>query len=86
MIERQERNLRRDGALFLFGIVGIIFAEVIASSRPVGSKETAVHGFLFGCSVGILLSGVFRATSKQALYSTLALGIGFAFGAVIDVL
>ncbi|MDL0118822.1 MULTISPECIES: hypothetical protein [Halobacterium] len=85
MIERQERNIRRDGALFLLGFMGIILVEVMAPSGPVGSDETAVHGLLFGCSIGIMLSGIFRATSKQALYSTLALGIGFALGAVIDI-
>jgi hypothetical protein len=84
MIERQERNIRRDGALFLLGFAGIILVEVVASSGPVGSEATAVHGIFFGCSIGILLSGIFRATTEQALYSTLALGVGFALGAVID--
>ncbi|AJF24433.1 hypothetical protein SG26_01205 [Haloarcula sp. CBA1115] len=84
MIERQERNIRRDGALFLLGFAGIILVEVVASSGSVGSEETVVHSLLFGCSTGIMLSGVFRATSKQALYSTLALGVGFALGAGID--
>ncbi|WP_083898794.1 hypothetical protein [Natronococcus jeotgali] len=85
MIERQERNIRRDGALFLFGLTGVIFVELVASPRAAGSGETAVHGFLFGCSVGIMLSGIFRATNKQALYSTLSLAIGFALSAVINV-
>lgn len=85
MIERQERNVLRDGALFLLGFVGIILVEVGASSGPVGSEETAVHVLLFGCSIGIMLSGIFRATRKQAFYSTLALGVGFALGAVIDI-
>jgi galactitol-specific phosphotransferase system IIC component len=31
-----------------------------------------------------MLSGIFRATTKQAIYSSLALGVGFALGAVID--
>lgn len=83
MIARQERNIRRDGALFLLGFAGIILVEGVAPG-PVGSEETVVHGLLFGCSTGILLSGIFRATGKQALYSTLALGVGFALGAVID--
>jgi hypothetical protein len=84
MIERQERNIRRDGALFLLGVAGILLVEVVASSGPVGTEGTAVHGLFFGCSIGIMLSGVFRATTKQALYSTLALGVGFALGAGID--
>ncbi|MFC3959474.1 hypothetical protein [Halovivax cerinus] len=85
MIERQDRNGLRDGALFLLGVVGIVLVEVVASSGPGGSEQTAMHGFLFGCSVGIMCSGIFRATGKQAISSTVALGIGFAFGAVVDV-
>lgn len=85
MIERQKRNIWRDGVLFLVGFTGIIFVELIASSGLVGSEGTAVHGFLFGCSVGILLSGIFRATSTQVLYSTLSLAISFVLGTVIDV-
>ena len=85
MIERQERNVRRDGILFLIGSIGIVLVEFVATAGPVGSVKAAVRGLLFGCSIGILCSGVFRATNKQALYSTLALGIGFAVGAVIDV-
>mgnify|MGYP006300182489 FL=1 len=85
MIERQERNIWRDGALFLLGFAGIVLVEVVVFSGPVGSTGGVLHGFLFGCSVGILLSGIFRATSEQALYSTLALGVGFALGAVIDI-
>ena len=84
MVERQERNIRRDGAVFLLGFAGIIFVEVVASSGPVGSDTTAVHSILFGCSIGIMLSGIFRATTKEAVYSTLALGVGFALGAVIN--
>ena len=84
MIERQERNIRRDGALFLLGFAGILLVEVVALSGPVGNESTAAHGILFGCSIGIMLSGIFRATTKQTLYSTLTLGVVFALGAVID--
>ena len=85
MIEQQERNIKRDGALFLLGLVGIILAEVVIPSEQLKSQWEIVHGFFFDFSTGIMLSGIFRATSEQALYSTLALGIGFALGAVIDV-
>ncbi|WP_122089887.1 hypothetical protein [Halalkalicoccus subterraneus] len=85
MIKRQERNIRRDGALFLLGFAGIILVEIAVSSGPVGSDGRVVQGLLFGCSIGILLSGIFRAPTKQALYSTLSLGVGFALGAVIDI-
>lgn len=85
MIERQERNIQRDGALFLLGLTGIILVEIAVSSGPVGNDGRAVHGLLFGCSIGMLLSGVFRVPTKQALYSTLSLGVGFALGAVINI-
>jgi len=84
VIERQERNRRRDGALFLLGLTGMVLVEAVDPFGPIGSGGRAVHGLLFGCSVGILLSGVFRATPRQTLCSTLALGVGFGFGAVID--
>ncbi len=83
MIERQERDIWRDGALFLTGFGGIFLGEFVLSGA-VGTDGTAVHGFLLGCSVGISCSGIFRATGKQAVYSTLALGVGFALGAVIN--
>ncbi|ELY29423.1 hypothetical protein C499_06180 [Halogeometricum borinquense DSM 11551] len=84
MIEKQERNIRRDSALFLLGVASLILIEVTATAEPVTTKNSVIHGLLFGCSVGILLSGVFRATNKQALTSTPSLGIGFAVGAMID--
>jgi hypothetical protein len=83
MIEKQKRDIRRDGALFLIGLAGILLVKFVLSGA-VGTDGTAVYGFLLGCSVGISCSGIFRATDKQAVYSTLALGVGFALGAVIN--
>lgn len=83
MIERQKRDIWRDGSLFLIGFGGILIVEFILP-RAVGTAGTAVYAFLFGCSVGISCSGIFRATPKQAVYSTILLGIGFTFGAVIN--
>ena len=83
MIEKQKRDIWRDGALFLIGLAGILLVEFVLSGA-VGTDGTAVYEFLFGCSVGISCSGLFRATGKQAVYSTLALGVGFALGAVIN--
>lgn len=84
MIEQQERKIRRDGGLFLLGCTGIFLVEFVAPSGLAGTEESVIHGFLFGCSLSIMLSGIFRATSRQALYSTIALGIGFALGAIIE--
>jgi hypothetical protein len=86
MIERQERNIKRDGALFLLGLVGIILVEVVIPSEQVKSQWEIFHGFFFGCSAGTMLSGICRATSERALYLTLAMGIGFTLGTVIEVL
>lgn len=83
MIEKQERDIWRDGSLFLIGLAGILFVEFVVSG-VVESDGKAVHESLFGCSVGISCSGIFRATGKQAIFSTLALGVGFALGAVIN--
>lgn len=83
MIEKQKRDIWRDGAFFLIGLAGILLVEFVLSGA-VGTDGTAVYEFLFGCSVGISCSGIFRATGKQAVYSTLALGVGFALGAVIN--
>lgn len=85
MIEKQKRDVWRDGSLFLIGFGGILIIEFILSGA-VETAGTAVHEFLFGCSVGILGSGIFHATPKQAVYSTLMLGFGFALGAVINFL
>ncbi|TKX66585.1 hypothetical protein EXE40_15775 [Halorubrum sp. GN11GM_10-3_MGM] len=83
MIEKQKRDVWRDGSLFLIGFGGILIVEFILSG-PVGTFGTAVHGFLFGCSVGISCSGIFHVTPKQTVYSTIVLGFGFALGAVIN--
>ncbi|WP_255150061.1 hypothetical protein [Halorarius halobius] len=83
-IERQERDVRRDGGLFLVGLGALLAVELVVPSTPLGTG--AVHGFLRGCSLGLTLSGVFRATDEQAAVSTLALGIGFAVGAVVELL
>jgi len=83
MIERQKRDVWRDGSPFLTGLAGILLGELVLSGA-VGSDGNAVRGFLFGCSVGISCSGIFRATAKQAVYSTVALGVGFALGTIID--
>ncbi|MDS0298004.1 hypothetical protein NDI76_04550 [Halogeometricum sp. S1BR25-6] len=83
-LDRQRRDLRRDGARFLVGVAGLLVAELVVPAASFFTADGAVHGFLFGASLGVLLSGVFRATARQALSSTLALGVGFALGAVVD--
>ncbi|WP_435348929.1 hypothetical protein [Haloarchaeobius sp. HRN-SO-5] len=86
MIERQERNVRRDGVLFLLGLAGVVLVEFVPTPGSEASGGGVFHEFVFGCSVGLLLSGIFRATDRQALVSTFALGVGFSLGAVVHVL
>ncbi|ELZ85907.1 hypothetical protein C453_08828 [Haloferax elongans ATCC BAA-1513] len=84
MVEKQERDLRRDGLLFLVGVTGLAVLEL--GTQPTSAREFVIlREFLFGSALGILLSGVFRATDKQALVSTLCLAVGFAVGGVINV-
>jgi hypothetical protein len=85
-IERQARQPLRDGLLVAVGIAGLLVVE-FGFLRGVAMLETGpVHGFLFGCALGTMCSGISRATTEQALVSTLALGVGFAAGAVVDIL
>ncbi|SEK63692.1 hypothetical protein [Haloferax larsenii] len=84
MVEKQERDLRRDGLLFLIGVTGLAVLEL--GTQPASADGVVMlRGFLFGGALGILLSGVFRATDRQALVSTLSLAVGFAVGSVINV-
>ncbi|MDS0293602.1 hypothetical protein [Halogeometricum luteum] len=83
-IERQGRDLRRDGALFLVGVAGLLVAELVVPAASLFAADGVAHGFLFGASLGVLLSGVFRATARQALSSTLALAVGLALSAAVD--
>jgi hypothetical protein len=83
-IARRRRDLRRDGVLFLVGVVGLLVAELVVPAVSFLAADGAVHGFLFGASLGVLFSGVFRATARQTLSSALALGVGTALGAVVD--
>ncbi|AFK19854.1 hypothetical protein E6P09_00860 [Haloferax mediterranei ATCC 33500] len=88
MVEKLPRNRRRDGFFTLLGITGLVFIEAIVPSGslvagPLTVDGTAPHEFVFGCSLGILFSGIFRRPNRQALISTVATGVGFAVGALL---
>lgn len=85
-IERQARQPIRDGLLVAVGIVGLVVVELSVRQRPIILGSIAVREFLFGCALGVMFSGIFRATARQAAISTLALGVGFGLGAVVDIL
>lgn len=84
-IERQERNVRRDGALVFLGLVGLFALEASITSESIVLDGGLVYGFLYGGSVGVLISGIFRVPDKRVPLTALAFGAGFAFGAVVDV-
>lgn len=83
MIDRQERDLRRDGLRFVLGVGSLALVELLVPTGPTTAMQL-VHGFLTGASIALLLSGIFRATDEQLVTSMLAFGVGFAVSAVID--
>ncbi|MWG35303.1 hypothetical protein [Halomarina oriensis] len=86
MIDRQARRPWRDGALFVLGLGGLLAVELLLTPASAATDGGFVYGALFGCSVAVLLSGVFRATDRQLATSAISLGIGFGIGALVDLL
>jgi hypothetical protein len=86
MIDRQARRPWRDGALFVLGLGGLLAVELLLTPASDATDGGFVYGALFGCSMAVLLSGVFRATDRQLVTSVISLGIGFGIGALVDLL
>lgn len=86
MIDRQTRRPRRDGALFLLGLSGILAVELLLTPASTATEGQFVSAFLFGCSLAVMLSGIFRATDRQLITATLCLGAGFGLGGIINFL
>ena len=86
MIDRQTRRPRRDSALFLLGLSGILAVELLLTPASTATEGQFIYAFLFGCSIAVMLSGIFRATDQQLITATLSLGVGFGVGAIINFL
>ena len=86
MIDRQARRPRRDSALFLLGLSGFLAVELLLTPASTATEGKFVHGLLFGCSMAVMFSGVFRATDRQLIASTISLGVGFGIGAIVNFL
>lgn len=86
MIDRQARRLPRDSALFLLGLGGLLAVELLLTPATDATEGEFIYGVLFGCSIAVLLSGVFRATDRQLVVSTISLGIGFGIGTLVNLL
>ena len=84
MIERQARRPQRDGILFALGLSGIIAIELLLAPESSATEGEFLYASLFGCSMAVMLSGVFRVTNKQLILSTICLGIGFGLGAMVS--
>jgi len=67
------------------GTAGVLALAAVEPSSGAAVAARALHQFLFGLALGVTFSGVFRATTRAAVVSTLALAAGFAVGAVVDV-
>lgn len=86
MIDRQTRRPRRDSALFLLGLSGILAVELLLTPASTATEGKFVYALLFGCSIAVMLSGVFRATDRQLIVSTISLGVGFGIGTIVNIL
>jgi hypothetical protein len=86
MIDRQARRPRRDSALFLLGLSGLLAVELLLTPASAATEGKFVHGLLFGCSIAVMFSGMFRATDRQLIVSTISLGVGFGIGAIVNFL
>lgn len=82
MIDRRERDLRRDGPLIGIGLAMVAAVVVLDPGDAAALASRVAHQFLFGLALGVTFSGVFRATTKQAVTSTVGLAVGFAIGAL----
>lgn len=86
MLDRRERDLRRDGPLMALGLAGVVAVVALEPGDAAALASRVAHQFLFGLAIGVTSSGLFRATARAGAVSTLALAVGFAFGAGLDVL
>ncbi|MFC6906955.1 hypothetical protein [Halalkalicoccus tibetensis] len=86
MIESQERNVRRDGILFLLGIVGLLVIETSIAGLEVLTEDGIFHQFLLGISIGVLISGIIRVANRSIIILAVVLGSALALTAVLDLL
>ncbi|RDZ45720.1 hypothetical protein C5B86_08220 [Haloferax sp. Atlit-19N] len=81
-MERQPRDLRRDGALVLIGLAGLVALQVLVPTDSVTGVAEIFRGGLFGGSVSVMAAGVFRVPDEQAVRLTAAVAAGFALGSL----
>ncbi|POG54721.1 hypothetical protein [Haloferax marisrubri] len=81
-MEKQPRDLRRDGVLVLLGFAGMAALRVFAPTDSVTGVAEIFRGALFGGSVSVMAAGVLRVPDEQAVRLTAAVAAGFALGAL----
>ncbi|MGB9958252.1 hypothetical protein ACOZ4B_17905 [Haloferax prahovense] len=79
-MEKQPRDVRRDGALVLLGFAGLVALWVLVPPDSVTGVTEVFRGVLFGGSVSVMAAGVFRMPDEQAFRLTAAVAAGFALG------
>lgn len=84
MVDRQARKPKRDTALFILGLSGLVAVELLLTPESSASEGEFVYATLLGCSMAVMFSGVFRATNWQLILSTITTGIGFGIGAIVS--
>ncbi|AKU07358.1 hypothetical protein [Haloferax gibbonsii] len=85
-MEKQPRDVRRDGALVLLGLAGLVALQVLVPRDSVTGVAEMFRGGLFGGSVSVMAAGVFRVPDEQAFRLTAAVAVGFALGSLVFLL
>ncbi|WP_042663849.1 hypothetical protein [Haloferax sp. ATB1] len=81
-MEKQSRNLRRDGALVLVGPAGLVALSVSVPADSVAGAAGVLRGALLGGFVSVMASGVFRVDDEQALRLVVVVAAGVALGSL----
>ncbi|MFC7129677.1 hypothetical protein [Haloferax chudinovii] len=81
-MEKQPRDLRRDGALVLVGLVGLVALRVLVPADSVTGVSEFVRGALLGGFVSVMAAGVFRVPDRRAARLVAVVAVGVALGAV----
>ncbi|WP_424008619.1 hypothetical protein [Haloferax denitrificans] len=81
-MEKQPRDLRRDGALVLVGLAGLVALSVSVPADPVTGVPEFLRGALLGAFVSVMAAGVFRAPDWRAARLLVVVAAGVALGAV----
>ncbi|GGC58638.1 hypothetical protein [Haloferax sulfurifontis] len=79
-MEKQPRDLRRDGALVLVGLAGLVALSVLVPADSIAGVPEFLRGALLGGFVSVMAAGVFRVPDEQAVRLVVVVAAGVALG------